>query len=788
MSYWSHTSSGAPGDTRPPYTNAPPLPPRNTGPDAVPPPIPPRPVGFGHQSVRNSGILDPPNQTNGLLAGVQWVPISSNTSPGDQSATPRTPDGHIVVLGQVAPERDGPHQYPSSHAGIPQIQAQGYSDISHLFPGGRVPPPPPRPVSRGVSASPQPPSNASMSVSPAVLQPQFSAYDGFPSTYDQPQSQPKQSFSTQAMPVSGDSRQHIHTVEDSTTVTKTHNVNSNSVGESSMSQEVTRLTVNNDMAAVNETFQALQLASSSESVPPSRKDANSNTYRAYSPPKPSSSVPPIPEKVPLQTIASPGVRSPPADLPATHLRQSQAVYKECLAGGSTFAATWYTHHRAPKFPICPYCYETHIRGSRFAAEFRGSFCDDGEARACGFSGPRMKESLWNLALSSGSLDCVVEYMTLRPSIQDCVGAGGAKGDAGIKWYRAKNYAIPAMVVCQACYEDHILSHPRFGEEHFEPNTIEHAADQVWACDIALPYIYRDYMVRAATNDWPAFVEGVTARLSMPPCPGTKTVYPSTRKWFTPTNGPQGLLICATCYCDYILLTGQDGTWRDAGDNLVAIFGASVACDFGAQFNLRMLAARTLETRDHALFWKGVEAVAREPTCGARMQGATWYTLRSDPAGFEICGACYASLVESTGVAHHFMRKAAPAAGTPDSGGITCSFNPAVARFGAYMKNFQELVSTQDPGPLEAFVRVYAFMPTCRRDTHLENARWFGWNECTICPECYHEFVRGTALAEAMAPESVLVERGLMCEMYSPRMRQLVSTSSSCFLRVWARSR
>ncbi|KAI0873686.1 hypothetical protein GGS24DRAFT_490590 [Hypoxylon argillaceum] len=559
MSYWSHTSSGAPGDTRPPYTNAPPLPPRNTGPDAVPPPIPPRPVGFGHH----------------------------------------------------------------------------------------------------------------------------------------------------------------------------------------------------------------------ESVPPSRKDANSNTYRAYSPPKPSSSVPPIPEKVPLQTQASPGVRSPPADLPATHLRQSQAVYKECLAGGSTFAATWYTHHRAPKFPICPYCYETHIRGSRFAAEFRGSFCDDGEARACGFSGSRMKESLWNLALSSGSLDCVIEYMTLRPPIPDCVGVGGAKGDAGIKWYRAKNHAIPAMVVCQACYEDHILSHPRFGEEHFEPNTIEHAADQIWACDIALPYIYREYMVRAATNDWPAFVEGVTARLSMPPCPGTKTVYPSTRKWFTPTNGPQGLLICATCYCDYILLTGQDGTWRDAGDNLVAIFGASVACDFGAQFNLRMLAARTLETRDHALFWKGVEAVAREPTCGARMQGAAWYTLRSDPAGFEICGACYASLVESTGVAHHFMRKAAPAAGTPDSGGITCSFNPAVARFGAYMKNFQELVSTQDPGPLEAFVRVYAFMPTCRRDTHLENARWFGWNECTICPECYHEFVRGTALAEAMAPESVLVERGLMCEMYSPRMRQLI---------------
>ncbi|KAJ8120200.1 hypothetical protein ONZ43_g3029 [Nemania bipapillata] len=155
-----------------------------------------------------------------------------------------------------------------------------------------------------------------------------------------------------------------------------------------------------------------------------------------------------------------------------------------------------------------------------------------------------------------------------------------------------------------------------------------------------------------------------------------------------------------------------------------------------------------------------------------MKGATWYTLLSDPPGFEICGACYAAVAQSMGVAGHFVRKGSVA---PESA-VTCSFNPAVARFAVYVRLLDELAVTQDAAPLEEFVRVYAFMPMCSRDTRLENARWFGWNECAVCPECYHEFVRGTSLADAMAAESALVERPVMCEMYSPRMRQKILAS------------
>jgi hypothetical protein len=380
----------------------------------------------------------------------------------------------------------------------------------------------------------------------------------------------------------------------------------------------------------------------------------------------------------------------------------------------------------------------------------------------------MKEVLFQSALARGSLDEVVQHMILRPSIPNCVGQGGVQGGSGIKWYKTKNNDIPAMVVCQACYEDLVLVHREFGEAHFEPSTVEHAADQTWACDMAVPYIYREYNLRAATDDWRAFVEQVPARLSLRPCPGQKTVYPD-QKWFTPVNGPQGFLICVACYCDCVLLTGQDAMWRDAGDNLVNVYGVSVTCCFG-QFNLKALAARTLDTKDHDKFWKAIEVAGREPLCKSQMQGSTWYTLVSNPDGFEICRTCYVTIADPMGVGHHFMPKPGIPPGT--TAAITCSFNPGIARFTVYISKLLQMVYQQDPTPLEKFVKEYAFMPTCARDSHVENRRWFGWNECTICAECHHEFVRGTALADKMPHQGVLVEAGIMCEMYSPRMRDL----------------
>ncbi|GAW14837.1 hypothetical protein ANO14919_042410 [Xylariales sp. No.14919] len=715
MSYWAHTSSGA-GE------NPPPLPPRNysygpvTTPDERPPPMPPRPVSMQRKAVPSIGVQ---------------APISS------------AQNGRIIIPGQsMAPEHTGYHQYPSSNSSVTENQPSGYPDISHLFPDGKIPPPPPLPTHSRASSSPQTPSSASRpdtSVPTPTSQPQIISSPGMCTQKNQLQNE------TQP-PGSGNLRQLTGAIENATTNTNAHDIDKNLAEQTDNTQGVAHRTINDDMAAISGNFQAMRLENFREAT------------RASSPRHSSNPAPYISENVP------PPIRSPNTNAPT----QPQSAPKECISTNVIFASTWYTHQRAPDFPICVNCYENHIRRSRFEAEFRGELKDDGKLRACGFSGARIKENLWDLALSSGSLDGLVEYMSLRPTIPDCVGQGGVKGDAGIKWYRTRNNDIPAMVVCQACYEDNILAHPGFGVDHFEPSTFQQAADQIWSCDMAIPYVYREYKVRALTNDWQSFVQGVAARMAFKPCPGDKTVYPDGRVWFTPVGGPQGLLACVACYCDYILLTGQDSRWQNAGDNLVNMFGVSVCCYFGSQFNVRALAARTLDTNDYTAFWKAIDIVNRGPICTSQMQNATWYTLRSNPDGFEICQACYVTIAEPMGVGHHFT----PKAGIAPESKITCSFNPGVARFPVYMNKLLEMVYKQDPAPLEEFVKVYALMPVCRRDRHVENARWFGWDECTICAECHHEFIRGTALADAMPHQGTLVGGGVMCEMYSPRMRQL----------------
>ncbi|KAI0425801.1 hypothetical protein F5Y09DRAFT_320735 [Xylaria sp. FL1042] len=539
MSYWPHTTPDA-------DRNSPALPPRNSGnelvptPDAVPrPTLPPRPLPgrIQRKPLPGTGVQPP-------------------SYPAQNSPPP--PGGH--------------HKYPSINPSISTNQPLGYPDISHLFPGGKIPPPPPLPAHLMGGGSSQTPLNTGISnasVVPTICKSQISA-----------------------------------------------------------------------------PYSSQQLSNSAPFVPGSDSVLSSTT----------------------STI------------------QSQRIGKECISTNVTFAATWYTHHRAPDFPICMNCYENQIRDSRFAAEFQGTFHNDGKPRRCGFKWPRLKDHLWKLALSSGSLDSVVEYLILRPTIPDCVGQGGVKGNAGIKWYRAKNNDIPVMVACQACYEDLIISHPGFGVDHFEPSTVPHPDDQTWSCGMAVPCIQREYEARASTNDWKSFVKCVTVRMSLKPCPGEKTEYPS-QKWFTPIRGPQGLLICVACYYDYILQTGLSSEWQDAGDDLASRFGGSVGCFIGRQFNVRALATRTLDTNDYEWFWKAMDVVSHSPMCKSQMQNATWYTLNSNPNGFEICSACYVTIVVPMGVYQHFKLKE----DVPPGASITCSFNPAIARNYGYMGKLLEMV-------------------------------------------------------------------------------------------------
>ncbi|RYP43061.1 hypothetical protein DL770_011855 [Monosporascus sp. CRB-9-2] len=207
-----------------------------------------------------------------------------------------------------------------------------------------------------------------------------------------------------------------------------------------------------------------------------------------------------------------------------------------------------------------------------------------------------------------------------------------------------------------------------------------------------------------------------------------------QKWFTPVNGPQGFLVCAASFCDYVIHTGQIKL-GGAGDSLARVLGPSVRCCFG-QSNTSTLAARMLEMTDYDPFWKGTEAVGREPICDAKV---------SQPGRLRHLRRVLRDRGRTTRAASLFT----PKKEVPPGATWICSFNPAIPRYSMHMLNLLGMIYTKDPGLLERFVNEYAYIPPCRRATHLDDARWFGWEQCTSCQECHHMFARGTALAGSM---------------------------------------
>jgi len=761
MSYWPdectrhHDTSPLPPQDNSQSSTVPPS-------TVIPPSIPPRPLGLGYQPVGHSRISEASNQTTSPSLISPWESAySSNTGTGGVHYSPDPPNINTPLECNVY------NQYSlAPTSGVFSAQARDYTDVTNFLAGAKIYPPPPLSFRSGGTASPRLSSDAAgrsdISIFPTVSRQGIFANDVSAGVYPGEQGE---AHATQDVSVSRGYRPRSDGAESHapSTVPRIAVVDNSSVGGSSSSNIVQQGTHSKDMTAMHETFQTMRLANSNEATPVSSGNIGTTQYSAYSSQPVSPPSVTRGDNVPFsvhKVSDAPNTYAPPTP------RRKRRGPKECMSTYVTFAAVWYAHPRTPEYQICPNCYDNCIRDSRFAADFRGTLCDDGNPRICRFASPRMKDSLFESALVSGSLDNVVQYMSLRASISDCVGQIGAKGDAGVKWYRTRNNDIPAMAACQACYEDEILAYQKFGEKYFEPNTIEHPPDQTWTCHMAIPYVIREYKLRAETNDWESFIQEAPARMNLRHCPGEKAVYPSGR-WFTPVDGPLGFLICVTCYCDYFLLTGQEKEWKDA-ENLANIFGASVSCCLGP-FNIKALAARMLDTNDYALFWKAVDIIGREPACKPKMmQSATWFTLHSSPAGFAICRTCYATIAEPMGVGKYFMLK--PRA--PPGSAITCSFNPAIPRFPLYMSKLLEMVYKQDPAALEEFIKVYAFMPACRGANPVENARWYGWSECFICLECHYEFVRGTSLADAMPHRGVLVEGGVMCEMYSPRMRNL----------------
>ncbi|KAI5923430.1 hypothetical protein F4810DRAFT_206554 [Camillea tinctor] len=362
----------------------------------------------------------------------------------------------------------------------------------------------------------------------------------------------------------------------------------------------------------------------------------------------------------------------------SHTSQEQVPFAvtSCIDGPMAFETDWYQHPGAPDFPICSRCYVDHIYGTRFRDSFGREISNNHKPRHCRFSKPRMKDHLFKDAVRSGSLQQVLEWMRRRSSIPDCKGVDGVKGDVGIKWYAAKSNAIPNFVSCQACYEDCLCTN-QFASL-FEPSPPQPAGD-TWACDIAMPYIQKEYEAKGQRNDWTGFVAEAKARLSASPCPQRNKVATYGKNWFIPTAGPDELVLCAACYCDHVLHTGEEPKWTSS-PALQQSTHHQTSCAMGT-LPVKLAMACAHDAKNYAIFWSAIAQLSRAKPCAdAGITDGTWYTLPSNPPDFGLCAACHAGIAAPLGLSAHFVRKPDVAPGAT----LRCCLNPAHPRKGRFI--------------------------------------------------------------------------------------------------------
>ncbi|KAI1743010.1 hypothetical protein F4680DRAFT_410788 [Xylaria scruposa] len=485
-------------------------------------------------------------------------------------------------------------------------------------------------------------------------------------------------------------------------------------------------------------------------------------YKAYVPPQYASSSKP--------TSPAPIAQPAPQARPATQRPPAPKAVTWCIDTPITFATDWYWHPEAADFQICSRCYVDYIHETAFYPEFRSARHADKKPRVCRFSKARMKDHLWKAAVASGSLREVVTWMRSRAAIPDCRGVEGVrkKSVTGIKWFAPRNGDdIPNFLVCEACREDKLQTN-QFADR-FAACRLSQPDDAVWACDMAIPFVEREYEEKGKRDDWTGFAVEAKARLSMQSCPGTQGVSVYTRKWFVPKAGSRGFILCAACYYDQVLHTGEEGKWEVAQG-----LRNKVRCARGV-YNIRIIMALADQKKDWRLFWDVITRLEREKTCeDDGIVDGVWYTLPSNPMDFCVCSACYVSIVEPLGVSEFWVRKR----DVPPGKKVLCCFNMGHPRVWKFVPRLLEMYWTLDPTALDEYTSLYASVPMCSRDEDKRNLRWYGWKDCMICPECYLDFARHSPLAKMMELHDVLVADSVMCEMYSQRMRTLYTECGS----------
>ncbi|KAF5668375.1 integral membrane protein [Fusarium heterosporum] len=436
----------------------------------------------------------------------------------------------------------------------------------------------------------------------------------------------------------------------------------------------------------------------------------------------------------------------------------------------TYPLDWYRFIAVPQYTICTRCYADHVAGSYLAGHFERYHSPEGTASSCGFWFSHAREILWPQALQTRNVAHLQAFMEKSLTVPKCKGRVWSTGTDGVKWWGMVNDEIDGFISCEACYENNITG-TAFASR-FSPYR-QQGQDEKWMCDLCIPYIAQIAVKMSKHNNWHGFIEAAKVRIGLPACEG-RDEESNNGHWILPRRRIKDMTICEACYLDKLALTRFGNEFErhqrvEGFDAFLESIGQRWKCSLtDTAVNMSIALEAAIYRRDFEVFWNAANAICSLVPCTANgIVRGTWWTVAGGCSEYDVCEACYKGIVETSNLERFFE----PAQRDPTID-IVCNWCPTSPRWADFITKFAEAIDKGIFSYYTDYVKKWAGVPTCPGIKSRDKSKWWGYPETLACQDCWLNFVADTPLGESVPVQAVIDERSLICQFWSPRMRNM----------------
>ncbi|CAG7566143.1 unnamed protein product [Fusarium equiseti] len=436
----------------------------------------------------------------------------------------------------------------------------------------------------------------------------------------------------------------------------------------------------------------------------------------------------------------------------------------------TYALDWYRLAVAPQYLICTRCYADHVASTHLAGHFERYHSPEGTDSKCGFWSPRAREILWPQALQTNDIGHLRMFAEKSLAAPGCKGRVLSTAADGVKWWGMVNNEVDGFISCDACYEDRIAGTPF--QTRFSPYR-QQGPEEKWMCDLCIPYLSTAIVKMSKQDHWNGFVEAVKARIHLPVCEG-RDEESNNGLWILPRRRIENMTICEACYLDKLALTPFGNEFErharaEGFDAFLNSLGQKWKCSMtDTAVNVSIALEAAIYRRDFEVFWNAANAISGLVRCTANgIVGGNWWTVAGGCPDFDVCEACYKGILETSNLTRFFEPAQRDPAAT-----IVCNFCPSSPRWGMFINKFAEAMDKGVFSFYTDYVKKWAGVPTCPGIRNKGKSKWWGHPEALACEDCWLNFVADTPLGPSVPVKGVYDERTLICQLWSPRMRNM----------------